>query len=71
MNKESLQDLLSHDPFRPFRILTNGGQAYEVKNRALVLPLKTEIFYAYPDSDRFALIPLRNISSVELLEQAA
>jgi hypothetical protein len=71
MDKEAFEDLLKAEPFHPFRINTNGGQAYEVYNPSLVHQLKTQVFFAFPDSDRFALIPLRNISSVEILEQAA
>ncbi|HVS73748.1 MAG TPA: hypothetical protein VHQ47_21175 [Phycisphaerae bacterium] len=48
-----------------------GGQHYEAHHPSLVHLLKTQVFFAYPDSDRFAIIPLRNISSVEILEQAA
>ena len=71
MERESLDDLLKAEPFQPFRINTNGGQAYDVQNPALVHQLKTQVFFAFPDSDRFALIPLRNISSIEVLERAA
>ena len=71
MDKEALEDLLKAEPFQPFRINTNGGQAYDVQNPSLVHQLKTQVFFAFPDSDRFALIPLRNISSIEVLERAA
>jgi hypothetical protein len=71
MDKEALEDLLNTKPFVAFRINTNGGQTYEVHNPSLVHQLKTQVFFAFPDSDRFAIIPLRNISSVEILESAA
>ncbi len=71
MDKEALQDMLDAEPFQAFRIYTNGGQTYEVQNPTLVHQLKTQVFLAYPNSDRFALIPLRNISSIEIVERAA
>jgi hypothetical protein len=71
MNKEALDELLNSEPFRPFRILTSCGRAYEVKNSGLVAASTSTAFYAYPNSERFALIPLLQVSSIELLEKAA
>ena len=71
MDKQSIDDLLKAEPFRPFRIITNNGKSYVVENPALVNQLKTQIFYAYPNSDHFALIAVRNISAIETVEQAA
>ena len=71
MENESIQDLLSHEPFQPFRIHTHDGKSFEVRTPGLVNQLKTQIFVAFPNSDRFALIPLRSISSIEIMEHAA
>ena len=71
MDKEAFQDLLAHEPFQPFRIHTHDGKAYDVANPGLVNQLKTQIFLAFQNSDRFALIPLRSISSIEIMEHAA
>ncbi|HEY4328385.1 MAG TPA: hypothetical protein VGN88_01515 [Phycisphaerae bacterium] len=71
MDHEAFQDLLLHEPFQAFRIHTHDGKTYEVKNPGLVNQLKTQVFFAFPNSDRFALIPLRSISSVEIMEHAA
>jgi hypothetical protein len=71
MDREAFQDLLSHDPFQPFRIHTHDGKMYEVTNPGLVAQLKTQVFLGFPNSDRFAIILLRSISSVESIEHAA
>ena len=71
MDKKSFEDLLNAEPFRPFRIHTNGGKTFEVHNPNLVYQLQTQIFFAFPNSDRFALISLQNISVVETLEHVA
>ena len=71
MDHEALQDLIDAQPFQPFRIHTNDGRTYDVQNPSLIHQLKTQVFYAYPNSDRFALIQLRHIASVEVLERAA
>lgn len=71
MDKVSLEELLNATPFRVFVIRTNGGKDYEVRNPSLVVQQKTQLFYFFPDSDRFAIIPLRNISAIETVERAA
>lgn len=71
MEQEAIQDLLNHEPFQPFRIHTHDGKSFEVRQPGLVNQLKTQIFLAHPNSDRFALIPFRSISSIEIMEHAA
>lgn len=71
MDREAFQDLLDREPFQAFRIHTHDGRSYEVQNPGLVSLLKTQVFYGYPNSDRSAIIPLRSISSVEVMEHAA
>jgi hypothetical protein len=71
MDRQAFQDLLDREPFQPFRIHTHDGRSYDVQNPGLVALLKTQVFFGYPNSDRSAMIPLRSISSVEVVEQAA
>lgn len=71
MERQSIEDLLQAEPFRPFRISTNNGKEYVVENPSLVHALKTYLFYAFPNSDHFALIDLRSISTLQTVDQAA
>jgi hypothetical protein len=70
IQQESLQELLLHEPFRPFRILTSSGKEYHVADPHLVVPMRAELFYAFSDKDRWAIIPLAHITLVEI-DQAA
>ena len=70
MPQDKVQELLDREPFQSFRIITNSGKEYEVKNPGLVHVMRADVFFVYPKNDRFALIALRNIASIEV-EQAA
>jgi len=68
---EVIQDLLQREPFAPFRIITTGGDSYDVTHANLVAMGQSWIFYCYPRSDRFVFIPYNQVSSVEKLPAAA
>jgi hypothetical protein len=70
IQQNSLEELLQHEPFRPFRILTSSGKEYRVDDPHLVVTMRAEVFYAFSDKDRWAIIPLAHITSVEI-DQAA
>ena len=70
IQQDSLVELVKRDPFRPFRILTASGKEYLVQNPDLVHVMRAEIFYAFPSNDRWTIIPLSHITSIEV-EQAA
>ncbi len=67
---QSIEELVQQQPFRSFRIHTAGGKDYLVTDPQLVVPMRTEIFYAFANKDRWAIIPLSHITSIEI-EQAA
>ena len=62
---DSIRELLDRDPFQPFRIRASSGIGYEVRNPGLVVVMRTELFIAEPNSDRFALVPFLHIAGVE------
>jgi hypothetical protein len=66
MKQEVIKELLSREPFQPFRIVMSSGKEYEVKNPALVHAMRADVFYCYPDEDSFALLPLIHIATVEV-----
>ena len=70
MIAETLKELLVREPFRPFRIITNGGKSYDVLTPDLVVAMRSELFIALPDGDHFVFCAYRNIASVDSLQAA-
>jgi hypothetical protein len=69
--EKTLLELLDKEPFRPFRIVLTSGDRYEVLNRHLVAIGDSEIFYCYPQTDRFVYIRKNQIAALEALQAAA
>lgn len=69
MNPDDLHNLLKKQPFDPIRIKLSNGDAHDVRDPDLVVVMKTKMFIAFPD-DRFVLLPLRHVASVESLQAA-
>jgi hypothetical protein len=59
-----IQELLEQDPFEPFRIRMSDGNAYDVVNPALAVPMETKLFLAFP-KDRWKFLSYANMTSVE------
>jgi hypothetical protein len=68
IQQESLQELLTKDPFRPFRIVTASGKEYPVEDPHLVVVMRSEVFYAFPSKDRWTTIPIAHITSIDVGE---
>ena len=71
IEQKSVQELVEKEPFRPFRIVTASGKEYVVENPDLVIVMRSEIFYAFPKKNRWTLIPISQITSIEDEESAA
>jgi hypothetical protein len=69
--EKTLLELLDKEPFRPFRIVLTSGDRYEVSNPHLVAIGDSEIFYCYPQTDRFVYIRKSQIAALEALQAAA
>ena len=67
MTINSIREMLGREPFQPFRIPASSGAGYEVRNPDLVVVLRSQIFVAEANSDRFALVPFLHVAGVELL----
>jgi hypothetical protein len=65
VEQKSVQELVDKEPFRPFRIVTASGKEYLVENPDLVIVMRSEIFYAFPKRNRWTLIPVSQITSIE------
>jgi len=65
MIAENIRNLLRRDPFTPFRLVLSSGGHYDVVNPELVVVLKSEVFIAFADGERWAHVPLLHIASLE------
>lgn len=70
MNPDSINEALARQPFTPFRINFSNQEAVEVRNPALVVVMKREIFIADPSRDRFHIYALMHVVSLESLQAA-
>jgi hypothetical protein len=59
-----IQELLDKEPFKRFRIRMTDGNAYDVADPALVVPMETKLFVAFP-GDRWKFLSYANMTSVE------
>jgi hypothetical protein len=71
VNAKIVEEMLHREPFQPFRIITSSGKEYEVPNPGLVIVFKRDIFYAFPSKENHAWIPMMQVSSIEVSQQAA
>ena len=67
MIRNDIRELLAREPFAPLRLILSSGKNYDVINPQATVLLKSEIFIAFPDGERWSLVPLLHIASVERL----
>jgi len=67
MIRNDIRELLDREPFAPFRLILSSGKNYDVLNPQTTVLLKSEIFIAFPDGERWSLVPLLHIASVETI----
>lgn len=60
-----IKERLSKEPFEPFRIRGSSGETYDIPSPFLVAMMKTKLFIAYPNSDRWAEISYLHIAALE------
>lgn len=63
----TIRDMLTRDPFEPFRIVSSSGEAFIVRDPQTVALMKSEVFIAQPRSDRRTFIPYLHIATVETM----
>jgi hypothetical protein len=68
--KEQLLDLLSRDPFVPFRIVMTSGHEHDVGNPHLVAVGESQINVYAPKSDRYVILRLNQISAFHVAQAA-
>ena len=60
-----IKERLSREPFEPFRIRGSSGEVYSVTSPFLVAIMKSKIFIAAPNSDRWAELSYLHIAALE------
>jgi hypothetical protein len=61
----TIRELRAQDPFVPFTIVMTSGDRYRIDVAHNLVEMRTELFYAYPGSDRFVLMRMNQIAAVE------
>lgn len=69
MRPQDITELMDRQPFLPFRIALTSGEQFDVTERHSVAVGRNSIFVVLPD-ERWKLISLRHIASVETLQAA-
>ncbi len=62
MNHAAMLELLSTKPFKPFDVITSGGQIHRVLHPEFVVLTKTQIVIVDPDADRVAVLQLLHVT---------
>jgi hypothetical protein len=65
MTRDSIEPLTLRDEFRPFKIITSAGVAYDITDPGGLALGKSELFYFFPRSDRSIHIPYNHIATIE------
>lgn len=60
----SIRERLRREPFAPFIIRSSSGEAVRVASPDLAVLMKSEIFVAAPNSDRWAQLPYLHIAGI-------
>jgi hypothetical protein len=67
MAMDDLRELLTRDPFRPFRVRLTSGDHYDVRDPLSVALMKSRLFIAVPNTDRSVYVPFLHIAALETL----
>ena len=60
-----IKERLARDPFEPFHIRASSGEAHAVTSPFQVAMMKSKVFIAFPDSDRWAELSYLHIAALE------
>jgi hypothetical protein len=60
-----IKERLTREPFEPFIIHSSSGHSFSVPQPFLVALMKSKVFIAYPNSDRWAELSYLHIAALE------
>jgi hypothetical protein len=72
MTVRTFRELLSQRPFKPFRLVMSGGQAYDVRHPEMALLTRTSLLVGVDEADdgvsaEFKICSLLHVATVEPL----
>jgi len=72
MTIQTFRELLTQQPFRPFRLVMSSGQSYEVRHPEMAMLTRTDILVGIGDTDEgvpaeFRICSLLHVTAVEPL----
>jgi hypothetical protein len=70
MNPDTISELLTREPFQPFRIKLSNQESVDVRDPSLVVVMRRELFIAEPSRDRFHIYSLMHVVGLESLQAA-
>ena len=70
MTVQSFRELLSHRPFRPFRLVMSSGQSYEVRHPEMAMLTRSDLLVGVGESQEgvpseFRICALLHVATVE------
>ncbi len=60
-----IRERLQREPFQTFRVSLTSGRHHDVVNPDLVVLMKSQVFIAFSDRDRWVIVPYLHIALVE------
>lgn len=68
--RDEIVEHLDREPFVPLRIILTSGQAYDITNPHLLALGETTMHVMQPRSNRYAILRLNQIASLQAPETA-
>jgi len=65
MATDNLRDLLTRDPFQPFRVRLTSGDHFDIRDPEMTVMMKSRLFIAVPNSDKSIYVPYLHIAALE------
>lgn len=66
MTRTEISELLAQEPFRPLRVVMSSGESYEISRPGFAVPLKSDLFIALENGDRWRLCSYLHIATLEI-----
>jgi hypothetical protein len=64
---DDIRDLLSRDPFQPFRIRLTSGDYYDIRDPFSVAMMRSRLFVAVTKAETSVYVPYLHVAALETL----
>lgn len=61
----TIKERLEKEPFEPFQVRSSSGMVYKVSQPHLVALMRSEVFIAEENSDRWVQLPYLHVAAIE------